>query len=32
MIIVIKSERIYVPFLNEDIDKDGPKPEDDDEE
>src|SRR5690606_4071887 len=32
MIIVIKSERIYVPFLNEDIDKDGPKPEDHDEE
>lgn len=32
MIIVIKSERIYVPFLNEDIDKDGSKPEDDDEE
>ncbi len=32
MIIVIKSERIYVPFLNEDIDKSGAKPEDDDEE
>lgn len=32
MIIVIKSERIYVPFLNEDINKDGPKQEDDDEE
>lgn len=32
MIIVIKSERIYVPFLNEDIEKDSTKPEDDDEE
>ncbi len=32
LIIVIKSEKIYVPFLNEDIDKDGSKPKDEDEE
>ena len=32
MIIVIKSERIYVPFLNEDVDKEGAKAEDDEEE
>lgn len=32
LIVVIKSEKIYVPFLNEDINKDGNKPDDDDEE
>jgi len=32
MIIVIKSEKIYVPFLNEDIEKDPNKSDDGEEE